>query len=159
MKQHPLPTQQRLHEVYDYSVVTGELTNRKTGRVATARAYVKGKVDGTVYYAHRLIWRWVTGDDPGELHVDHVNQLVNCNAWHNLRLVSHGENQVNTTKRAGCRSATRGVHYESNTNKWFGQLYKGGKQYTTSYYNTEQECCQATETLRRQLHPHLYDHL
>ena len=113
----PLPTQQRLHEYFDYSVITGELYhrfyvgNKPAGSVAGAvrrkgRAKAVGYrsvyVDGQPYRAARIVWRWVTGEDPGDYHVDHIDTERDNQAWHNLRLLTLAEN--NRNKRVHCAS-------------------------------------------------------
>ena len=51
------------------------------------------------YTAQRVIWMLMTGVDPQEFEVDHINRSRDCNAWHNLRLVTKSENAVNRKKR------------------------------------------------------------
>ena len=97
----PLPTQQRLHQLFDYSVVTGQLWRRYKSGAQVAGGHNKGYlsvfVDGVPYQAHRLIWRWVTGDDCGALQVNHIDCVRDNNAWHNLELVTHQQNSQRST--------------------------------------------------------------
>ena len=103
-KSKPLPTQQELHELFDYSVVTGQLYWKKRlsdrvriGDVAgTFDRYTFIRIKGQRHPAHRLIWVWVTGEDPGDMQIDHVNGDKTCNAWHNLRLATQSQNMRNT---------------------------------------------------------------
>ena len=90
----PLPTQQELHDLYDYSVVTGLLYHKSNGQPVTPapdnRGYRRARVGGEHrrnFLQHRLIWRWVTGEDPGELTVNHVDNDPTNNAWHNTTVV------------------------------------------------------------------------
>ena len=37
----------------------------------------------------------ITGEDPGDKEVDHKDRVRDNNAWHNLQLVTRGENAIN----------------------------------------------------------------
>ena len=45
------------------------------------RVHRMGRFLGVDYYAHRIIWRMVTGDDPGEMRVDHIDRDGLNNRW------------------------------------------------------------------------------
>ncbi len=112
-KINPLPTQQELHEWFDYSVITGDLY-WKEGRCKNKKVlglhpdgYLRTRLNKKNYMVHRLIWCWVTGEDPGTLQVDHINGQRDCNAWHNLRLVTNRQNQLNNhSQQKGYTNAT-----------------------------------------------------
>lgn len=83
MKFKELPSAERLRELFSFDVLKGELFWRespgrrvKAGSVAgtvNKKGYRNIQIDGTIYRAHRLIWKWHYGTDPqGEL--DHRNQ-------------------------------------------------------------------------------------
>ena len=116
MNRKPLPPQHLLKERYDYDEHQGHLINRKNmsgrgggigsliGRIDKAgrrRAYF----NGSKYFEYNLIWMWYYGEDiPEHLEVDHIDNDRDNNKIENLRLVTHGENQLNRidTKRNGC---------------------------------------------------------
>jgi len=97
----PLPSQAELHELFHYSFVTGELywkvkpSNRiKIGSVAGHEDKIGTRevsINGQRYKAYRLIWVWVTGEDPGAMEIDHINGIRSCNAFHNLRLANRAQ--------------------------------------------------------------------
>lgn len=101
----PLPPVEVVRELFDYSIITGELYYKvkagmrgKVGAVAGApnhsgRWYVS--VNDEKYSRARIVWLLITGDDCGEVVVDHINRDKSNDAWHNLRLLSEGENLVN----------------------------------------------------------------
>jgi len=105
----PLPTQQELHELFDYSVVTGALywknhprykawTGREAGSVYTngyRTIELRRNGQRLRYTAQRIIWKWVTGEDPGALCLDHIDHDRTNNAFHNLRLASKQQNRHN----------------------------------------------------------------
>ena len=99
----PLPSQERLRELYDYSAITGQLYHKNNTRRAKRgeevgtvhRGWRVTRVDAVQYRVPRLIWKWVTGDDPGELTVEHEDRQRDNNAWHNLSLIPAGQQQAN----------------------------------------------------------------
>lgn len=141
----PLPTQQELHELFDYSVITGELYwKKKTANrikigdtVGTVRGMYKAtRVAGTQFLVHRLIWVWVTGEDPGALFVDHVNEDKLCNAWHNLRLATNAQNMRNI-------KGSKGYYRTSKSNPWRVKIRVNGKQKHVGDFSTEAEAAAA----------------
>ena len=50
-------------------------------------------MNGVLYYAGRLVWMWVTGEDPGDCEIDHGNRHRDNNAWHNLSMITAAENR------------------------------------------------------------------
>jgi hypothetical protein len=129
-----LPSQQYLHECFSYDPSIGELLwqirpithfrtqrawnswNRKyagcaAGCVRTSsRGYVDLfiKLDGVGYLASRLIWKFVTGDDPTCL-VDHHDRNGLNNAWENLRSATYVENAANRGPHKNNRLGIKGV--------------------------------------------------
>ena len=113
MAYQALPTQEELHQRFNYDPLSGLLTyrgdhyNRPIGKVAgykskaskkKAITYLKvrwGKhSEGTLtaFYVNRIVWRWMTGEDPGDFQIDHKNGDGLDHTWSNLRKVSPEEN-------------------------------------------------------------------
>ena len=100
---NPLPSQERLRELYDYSAITGQLYHKSNSRRAkkgkevgsVSRGYLNTKVDGISYRVPRLIWMWVTGEDPGELTIELEHRQRDNNAWHNLSLIPKSQQPIN----------------------------------------------------------------
>ena len=106
MKTHTkLPSQQELLETFSYDQSTGVLTriktkaghpwNKKVNTKKGKTGYVLVGYNYTLYRANRLIWMMVTGEDPGEMFVDHINRDTSDNRMENLRLVDRSENNLN----------------------------------------------------------------
>ena len=101
----PLPTQQELQENFYYDPDKGQLFRRlkTTGELkpVSLQKMGKDKRPCAVKYKTqrwnlpRLIWRYMTGEDPGELQVDHINRDYTDNTWRNLRLVTDYQNTQN----------------------------------------------------------------
>ena len=73
MANKPLPSAQRLNELFVYSPETGKLTYKvKRGRFQVGtlagtvlkNGYRQVVIDRSNYYASRLIWKLQTGEDP-----------------------------------------------------------------------------------------------
>ena len=120
MKTIPLPTQEKLREILDYNSGTGELTwlkNRIYARVgciagtppSRKRSGLTIKIGGKQYGVHRIIWRWMTGDDPDVFVVDHKDRNPANNSWNNLRLTDDTGNAANRTNRSD-RDLPKGVY-------------------------------------------------
>jgi len=150
----PLPTQAELHKLFDYSLITGELywktrtTNRiKIGDRAGTQSktgYLSTRVAGKIYLVHRLVWRWVTGEDPGSLDVDHRNEIKDCNAWHNLRVATRSQNFMNKKKSKG--------YSKTRSGKFAAKVQIHGVEHRLGNYSTEQEAAAAVRKLSLEIH-------
>ena len=126
-----LPPQSLLRETFDYNPETGQLTRLKPhgGRQCSNlnecdwSRYRMVRVQGQRYTIHRIIWMWMTGEQPGDLEIDHLNNNRQDNRWDNLRLVTKQENQLNradTKQNGGLYQGSerqrerRAQHYREN---------------------------------------------
>ena len=138
MKAKPLPTKEELDKKYLYDPLTGVLISRRRGTECKAENY-KGyrvlRINGKEFMAHRVIWVMMTGQDPGELEIDHDNRIKNDNHFQNLRLVTHGGNQSNKN--------TRGV--TRHKDRWKARVQRNGKNILDKYFDTEQEALDAVK--------------
>lgn len=60
--------------------------------------YMITKLGGLRIYLHRLIWYWMTGEDPDH-EIDHRDTDKTNNRWDNLRLATPSQNIVNRRHR------------------------------------------------------------
>ena len=150
----------RVRFVLDYNCETGVFTRKwckrsnLIGSVANSKdghGYIRIKVDGVNYLAHRLAWLWMTGDWPGQ-HIDHIDGNPSNNRWENLRCVTH---QVNLQNR---RHAT-----VSNKSGFLGVTSRGGshmarikrtdgKTIHLGSYGTPEQAHEAYLSAKRKLH-------
>jgi hypothetical protein len=127
-----LPSQARLQELFTYEPLTGVLRWRKTNSsraVAGSAAghlsrigYFQVRVDKKLFYAHRLVWMLVYGEDPGPKGIDHVDRDKSNNRLVNLRLANQSQNGMNrdhpirslplgvSTNKARFRARLGGAH-------------------------------------------------
>ena len=93
-----LPSQDVLKRIYIYYNKVGLLVRRKDntcGKISED-GYVYDTYRGQTYLTHRLIWKYVTGEDPDT--IDHINGDKFDNRWHNLRSVPIEINNRNSKR-------------------------------------------------------------
>ena len=60
---------------------------------------------------HRVVWMWMTGEDPGDLYLDHIDRDRGNNRWWNLRVGTAELNSVNTPGK--------GYHRRDRAKPWY----------------------------------------
>jgi len=122
----PLPDLDELLHRFDYDPDTGYLTWRNP----TFRTCAKGVIDptaqchgyrvvglhGVTYLQHRIIWKWVTGNDPDpDLAMDHIDEDTGNNRWCNLRQTTFSDNASRSSKHV---RAVRLVVWQNRYGRW-----------------------------------------
>ena len=87
-----------------------------------------GHILGKSHYAHRVIWRIVTGNEPENM-IDHINGDGSDNRWANLREATCSQNQHNAKVRSDNRSGHKGVTWDKQHQKWRAYITSGGKRH------------------------------
>lgn len=143
----PIPSQDELHAILDYDPSTGLLTWKhrpdemfstslaakkwnaklagKRAFTSTSNGYLQGTIFGVRQVAHRVIWKWMTGEDAVE--VDHINGSRTDNRWDNLRSVDRSTNTRNQAMKSNNTSGYNGVFWEKGCAKWRAQIRVQGK--------------------------------
>lgn len=132
MATKPLPSRERILQLMDYDPQTGMFTYKhcKTkGKIWNLRCpgkpamnydngtgYKSGIIDGQKFYAHRVAWLIMTGEEPEV--IDHINGSRSDNRFCNLRSVSALENARNTKRTITNKSGVMGVHWYKAYSKW-----------------------------------------
>lgn len=136
---------ERVLELLDYSPITGVFTwkqdrsrNAKAGGVAgniNDKGYIKIKIDGKLYSAHRLVYLVCLGYLP-EKEVDHINGHKHDNRFINLREVGRKQNQQNTGVQKNNKIGVKGITFHRG--KYRVTMNVDGKQkYLGKYDNLE----------------------
>lgn len=131
----PLPDIEVLREMLAYDAESGELRWKvkpslgvKVNDIAgtlTPKGYIKVKLKGNIYFAHRVAWALHYGEDT-ELYIDHKDGDKSNNRISNLRLATSSENNYNIGVKSNNTSGHRGV--SKHRNKWevrLGDAYIG----------------------------------
>lgn len=151
MDEHKL--RKRVMELLDCDPETGVFTRRDSrggypaGIVAgtLCNGYIRIKVDGKDYLAHRLAFLVVNGFLPDEL--DHINGNKIDNRIINLREATRQENQRNTGRRVDNTSGHKGVCWDKANGKWRAQAQDAnGKRKTLGRFPTPEAASAAYES-------------
>jgi hypothetical protein len=157
-----LPTQERLRELFSYCPETGVFTRIKgikKGAVGTipgtrCGAYIKIGVDWSIYLAHRLVWRYMTGEDPSDTghEIDHINGNTMDNRFCNLRKAIHAENTRNKRVSSSSSTGVKGVYFDKQRNKFSAEVEHEGKRYRLGRFSSLEEAKQARNQAASSLH-------
>jgi len=156
----PLPDSDYLHELLAYSLITGNLYWRKNGK----RIYAGNKagsfysrigyyvvvIDKQKYYAHRLIWKMITGADPAV--VDHIDGNGSNNCWLNLREANVSQNGMNRKQGSSNSSGYKGVYYHKQNGCFTAQICVNYKKWHLGCFPTAQEASAAYQKASQELH-------
>ena len=123
-------------QVFSYDPETGEIRNKvdrgyregiaRAGDIATSKVG-KGYLavwlkNNGLYQAHRVAWLLYTGNDPGDMEIDHIDGNPENNIFSNLRVVDHQVNMMNQRKRKNNTSGITGVSWDKKAKKWRVQV-------------------------------------
>jgi len=165
----PLPPLADLRKKLSYCPESGVFTwlvsptsSVKVGQVAgksLPTGYRLIRWEGDTFYAHRLAWLFVTGEDPGPLTVDHKNRITNDNRAENLRLATQSTQNYNQGLRKDNASKAKGVHYCNSKGRWIARAWSAGRLVWTKWCRTKEEAIEARHAFMAELHPDLpYPH-
>lgn len=138
----PLPSQERLNEIFVYSIVTGGLWRRRTGKIAgwiqknTGYRMVGVDRRNNQFLVHRIIWKMVTGEDAPFIDHEDLDKQNNC--WLNLRDCTKTQNQGNRTARADNAIGHKGIHWDAEREKFVAQLCKSGQRWMRRFDDLEE---------------------
>lgn len=158
-------TADRLRALLHYDPTTGIFTNRvhrgstaRAGNVAgclsTSDGYLRIRIDGRQYLAHRLAWLHVTGCWPsGE--VDHRNGVRTDNRFANLRDATSSVNSQNlrAARRDNKTAGLLGVSYMASKGRYRATICVSGKHLHLGLFSSPEEAHVAYRAAKRRYHP------
>jgi hypothetical protein len=99
---------------------------------------------GYKYRSARLAFLYMTGRWPDK-EVDHENRCKTDDRWVNLRDVTRSDNQINRDLQGNNTSGERGIHWDTNRNKWFAQVKRDNVTFSVGRYDTMEEAVSARD--------------
>jgi hypothetical protein len=122
----------------------GSASPNKVAGCWTSQGYVKIRINGVLYQAHRLAWLYMTGDWPTQ-EIDHINRDKADNSWTNLRDVTRSENLLNSDLQVNNLSGFKGVHYCETRQKWISRICREQTNYYVGEFDSPEAAHQARE--------------
>lgn len=157
-------TVERLKDLLSYDPATGCFAWRQTlgrhivqGRAAGSvhqsrgKLYLRIKIEGRKYMAHRLAWLFVHGVWP-EAEIDHRNCNGLDNAIDNLREATRGENCWNAVRKVTNTSGVKGVYFDDRLGKWRARVMAGRKNFDVGCFATVERAAAARTDVMTALH-------
>lgn len=152
-----LPTQQRVHELFDYDYETGVLTwkYRNDTKKATWNTRYAGKpagkqsdknrtigIDGKVYQLCSIVWLYCKGE-PVPPEIDHEDRSQLNNRIDNLRPATRSQNNANQKIQYNNTSGFKGVKFHQN--RWVAECNHNGTYYYLGRYVTLEAAVKARQ--------------
>lgn len=120
-------TQESLKEIFDYDPSTGLFHHRTSrggvwagsiaGCLDSTTGYVRVRVYGKKYAAHRLAILYMTGESVADgMTVDHINGDRADNRFDNLRICTNAENSCNVKPHKDNPTGFKGI--QERNGKW-----------------------------------------
>lgn len=123
-----------------YGTFNGKLRGKPAGK-KEKRGYVRVKVKGKMYSAHRIIFYKFNGYLPDS--IDHIDRNTGNNKIDNLRAASNSNNIANSNLRVDNTSGFKGVGFVKATGKWRATVKKNGKYVYCKYFTDKDEAIKA----------------
>jgi len=172
-KPKPLPDAAFLRECFSYDPDTGDLTWRvrplahfvKVSRHKAINTEFAGKaagkfegksvrvkIAGRKVLVSRIIWKMVTGEEPGDM-LDHRDTDPSNNRWINLRPALPMENSHNRGMSANNTSGFKGIYVSPNKDgRWGAQICVAHQKHFLGYHDTPEAAHLAYCEAARRLH-------
>lgn len=164
-KPKPLPSQAELKRLFDYDADRGFLiwrnradcppqwngkwAGRVAGGVSKSHGHMVLNLGHRLLLIHRVIWKWVTGEDPA-FDIDHRDGDPRNNRLANLRVATKHENLRNCKRhKKKIDDLPKGVSRSSKTG-YRAAIYVGGKQVHLGCFSSPEAAHDAYSTAARQ---------
>jgi hypothetical protein len=91
-------------------------------------------VESRAYKASRIIWKWMTGQEPPE--IDHKDVDGLNDRWSNLRIATHSQNMHNVRVRPHNLLGIKGVRKVPNRPSYQARIRINDKLISLGYFKT-----------------------
>lgn len=129
----------RFTDIFGYD--DGLLYNLKSGKIycnLDREGYIRVRISGKEYRAHRIIWEMFKGAIEEGMLIDHIDGDVYNNRIENLRVVSRQQNNANRKVHANTTGLPRGVTINTS-GKYRARTTCKGITYSLGTFNTPEE--------------------
>jgi hypothetical protein len=161
MKRIPLPTVERLREIFNYDPYEGVLRwkerrpgvnkNLIAGIPCRPGGHVVVRIGKQLFPAHRIIWKIVTGQEPPD-YIDHIDMNRTNNKWANLRTATNSQNMMNVGLIRSNTSGYKNVYWHAQSGKWMVSVKLNGKSHSFGLYTTKEDAVKVARFERVRLH-------
>lgn len=155
-------TQELLKKKLTYNQDTGDFhwIGKPSHRIhAGAKAgsnvhgYIRIKLHGKLYGAHRLAWLYMYGRMPTNL-IDHINGNPSDNRIINLREATAAENAQNRRRaQKNNQHGTLGITYDPKKKLWRARIAINGKRKYIGKYKSQEDASRAYIQAKQIIHP------
>lgn len=154
-KAKPLPSVAELLALFDYHPSNGALHWRSGPRSGKRAGYLDGRgyrqvrIRGDLIYAHRIVWKIETGDEPEQ--IDHRNGAGD-DSFDNLRAANNQGNSCNKLLTQANTSGYKGVSWHKQAKKWVAEITVNYKKKYLGLFDDAAESHAAYLVEARRLH-------
>ena len=153
---NPLPSQKKLQELFDYrdgqlywkERIHSSIDLSKPAGCIDNQGYRLIKIEGKLYQAHRLVWKYHYGKDPKEF-IDHIDGNKSNNNIKNLREATNQQNGFNRGPQKNNKLGIKGVRKKGN--KYTAAISINGKVKHLGMFFTIEEARLAREEAEKKL--------
>lgn len=111
-----------------------DINTNKIFKGSLRNGYVRYRLDGKQYSAHRLVYQMFVGEIPNGYVIDHINGNRSDNRLENLRCITQSENMYNAQKN-GHKGQKKVAQYDKSDNfiKEWPSFTAAAKEYGVTY--------------------------
>ena len=161
----PLPSVERLRELFDLDIATGTLFHRArpgnsnfnrqhagniAGRISSSE-YWQVAVDGRNYLRARIVSKLFFGVEPPAV-VDHINGDKLDDGIFNLRGASASQNNYNMRISSANKSGVKGVSWSKAKQRWTAAIRVEGRQISCGCFDVIADAERAVRAAREVYH-------
>ena len=151
-----LPSQKKLQELFDYrdgqlywkEKINHNIDLSKPAGCIEKNGYRRIQIEGKIYRAHRLVWKYHYGKDPKEF-IDHIDGNKTNNNIENLREATNQQNGFNRGPQKNNKLGIKGVRKDRN--KYRATIIINGKEKHLGMFFTIEEARLVREEAEKKL--------